>query len=172
MSGGATIWLTGLPASGKSTIAALVAAALRADGRACVVLDGDVLRRGLSADLGFSAEDRAEQARRAREIAHMLNQQGCVAIVALVSPWRADRESARRRHDGLHFGEVFVDCPLEVCQARDPKGLYRRAAAGELQGLTGFSAPYEPPLAPEVHARTSEQGPYACAAAVLQWLRP
>jgi bifunctional enzyme CysN/CysC len=149
---GATLWLTGLPGAGKSTIAMTVEARLLAAGRPAMVLDGDNLRHGLNADLGFSDRDRAENVRRVAEVAAMLNRAGVVAIVSLISPLRAARDAARRAHNGhaLPFAEVFVDVPLEVCQQRDPKGLYARARAGEIPDLTGVGSPYEAPIDPDL----------------------
>jgi adenylyl-sulfate kinase len=150
--GGATVWMTGLPASGKSTIAAAVEAHLLGEGRPAYVLDGDNLRHGLNGDLGFSAEDRAENVRRTAEVSALLADAGVVVIVALVSPYRADRDAARAAHDrrGLPFLEVHVATTLEECERRDPKGLYARARAGELSGMTGVDDPYEPPESPDV----------------------
>jgi bifunctional enzyme CysN/CysC len=149
---GATVWLTGLPSSGKSAIAAALEARLVADGRGAYLIDGVNLRHGLSGDLGFDAGSRAENVRRAGEAARMLTDAGILAIVALVSPYAEHRERVRRRHAeaGLPFLEIFVDTPLDVCEQRDPKGLYRRARAGLLRGLTGVDDPYEPPTAPDV----------------------
>ncbi len=150
--GGATVWLTGLPASGKSTVAAAVEARLLAEGRPAYLLDGDNLRHGLNGDLGFSAADRAENVRRTAEVAALLADAGVVALAALVSPYRADRDAARAAHArrGLPFLEVWVATSLEECERRDPKGLYARARAGEISGLTGVDDPYEPPSSPEV----------------------
>ena len=150
--GGATVWMTGLPASGKSTVAAAVEARLLESGRSAFVLDGDNLRHGLNGDLGFSAEDRAENVRRTAEVSALLADAGVVVLVALVSPYRADRAAARAAHDrrGLPFLEVHVATTLEECERRDPKGLYARARAGELSGMTGVDDPYEPPEAPDV----------------------
>ncbi len=150
--GGATIWMTGLPASGKSTVAAAVEARLVGEGRPAYVLDGDNLRHGLNGDLGFSAEDRAENVRRTAEVSALLADAGVVVVVALVSPYRADRAAARAVHEQreLPFLEVHVATSLEECERRDPKGLYARARAGELQHLTGVDDPYEPPDAPDV----------------------
>lgn len=152
---GATVWFTGLPASGKSTVAAAVEERLVGGGRAAYLLDGDNLRHGLNADLGFSAADRAENVRRAGEVAVLFADAGVVALVSLVSPYAADRERARQTHQsaGLPFAEVFVDTPLEECERRDPKGLYARARAGELAGMTGVDDPYEPPESPELVVR-------------------
>jgi bifunctional enzyme CysN/CysC len=149
---GATVWMTGLPGSGKSTIASGVEAALLASGRSAYILDGDNLRHGLNGDLGFSAADRAENVRRTAEVSALLADAGVVVIVALVSPYRADRANARAVHEarGLPFLEVHVATPLEECERRDPKGLYARARAGEITGLTGVDDPYEPPVSAEV----------------------
>ena len=156
--GGATVWMTGLPASGKSTIAAGVEATLLEAGRSAYVLDGDNLRHGLNGDLGFSAEDRTENVRRTAEVSALLADAGVVVLVALVSPYRADREAARAAHDrrGLPFLEVWVATSLEECERRDPKGLYARARAGELKHLTGVDDPYEPPESPDVVVRGDE----------------
>jgi adenylyl-sulfate kinase len=150
--GGATVWMTGLPASGKSTVAAGVEASLLEAGRSAYVLDGDNLRHGLNGDLGFSADDRAENVRRTAEVSALLADAGVVVLVALVSPYRADRAAARAAHDrrGLPFLEVWVATSLEECERRDPKGLYARARAGELTGFTGVDAPYEAPEDPEL----------------------
>jgi adenylyl-sulfate kinase len=149
---GATVWMTGLPASGKSTVAAAVEARLVGEGRPAYVLDGDNLRHGLNGDLGFSAEDRAENVRRTAEVSALLADAGVVVLVALVSPYRADRAAARAVHEQreLPFLEVHVATSLQECERRDTKGLYARARAGELQHLTGVDDPYEPPDAPDV----------------------
>jgi adenylyl-sulfate kinase len=149
---GATVWMTGLPASGKSTVAAAVEARLVGEARPAYVLDGDNLRHGLNGDLGFSAEDRAENVRRTAEVSALLADAGVVVLVALVSPYRADRAAARAVHEQreLPFLEVHVATSLQECERRDPKGLYARARAGELQHLTGVDDPYEPPDAPDV----------------------
>ena len=149
---GATVWFTGLSGSGKSTVADAVATALLAAGRAVYVLDGDNIRHGLNADLGFSAADRTENVRRIGEVARLMADAGLVALVPVVSPYRADRDRVRAAHGaaGLAFVEVHMATPLEVCEQRDPKGLYAKARAGELTGLTGIDDPYEPPQSPEV----------------------
>ena len=155
---GATVWFTGLPASGKSTIAAAVEERLLAAGRSAYLLDGDNLRHGLNGDLGFDAAARAENVRRAAEVARLFADAGTVAVVSLVSPYEADRAAARRLHadDGLPFVEVFVNTPLEECERRDPKGLYARARAGELKGFTGVDDPYEAPSAAEIELTPAE----------------
>ena len=149
---GATLWFTGLPASGKSTVAAAVEARLVRDGRAAYRLDGDNLRHGVCGDLGFSPEDREENVRRTAEVARLLADAGNVAVVSVVSPFEAGRRAARELHerDGLQFVEVFVNTPVEECIRRDPKGLYKRARAGELRGMTGVDAPYEAPRSPDL----------------------
>jgi adenylyl-sulfate kinase len=155
---GATLWFTGLPASGKSTVAAAFEAALVAAGRPAYLLDGDNLRHGLNGDLGFSAEDRVENMRRTAEVARLFADAGVVALVSLVSPFAAERALARARHDegGLTFLEIWVSTPLEECERRDPKGLYARARSGELPGMTGIGTPYEAPERPDLELTGSE----------------
>jgi bifunctional enzyme CysN/CysC len=164
---GATVWFTGLSGSGKSTLANAVATRLLARGRAVYVLDGDNVRHGLCADLGFSAADRAENVRRLGEVAALLADAGLTVLVPVISPYRAGRERARAVHaaTGLPFTEVHVDTPLEVCEQRDPKGLYARARTGELTGMTGIDDPYEPPAAPDVRVVPGDLD--AAVAAVL-----
>ena len=149
---GATVWFTGLSGSGKSTVANAVAEQLLAADRPAYLLDGDNVRHGLNADLGFSAADRAENVRRIGEVARLMADAGLVVRVPVISPYRADRDNVRAMHDaaGLSFVEVFVDTPLELCEQRDPKGLYAKARAGELTGMTGIDDPYESPAAPEI----------------------
>ncbi|WP_342766901.1 adenylyl-sulfate kinase [Trinickia fusca] len=150
---GGVLWLTGLPGSGKSTIARALHDHLRGQGFDAVVLDGDALRAGLNADLGFSAVDRTENLRRMAHVAALFQQQGFIAIVAAISPLRAHRDDARRIA-GTGFVEIFVDAPLEICEARDPKGLYRRARLGEIPEFTGIDAPYEAPGNPDIRLPT------------------
>jgi bifunctional enzyme CysN/CysC len=149
---GATVWLTGLSGSGKSTVAVALERLLVTSGRPAYRLDGDNLRHGLNADLGFTADDRAENVRRAGEVARLLADAGVVAIVPLISPYRAGRDASRAAHEeaGLAFLEVFVDTPIEECERRDPKGLYAKARAGEITGFTGVDDPYEAPLEPDL----------------------
>ncbi|BBW99083.1 hypothetical protein MMOR_00200 [Mycolicibacterium moriokaense] len=149
---GATIWFTGLPASGKSTIAVAVERALVEAGDVAYLLDGDNIRHGLSDDLGFSPGDRAENIRRVGHLTRLFADAGVVALASLVSPLKSDREIARALNDAakLPFIEVYVATPVEECAKRDPKGLYARARAGELKGLTGFDAPYEAPESPDL----------------------
>jgi adenylyl-sulfate kinase len=149
---GATIWFTGLPAAGKSTIAAAVEAHLVTVGRPAFMLDGDNLRHGLNGDLGFDEAARCENVRRTAHVARLLAESGTIALVSLVSPYARDREEAIAIHAAvdLPFIEVFVDAPLALCEQRDPKGLYARARSGELAGLTGVDAPYEQPANPDL----------------------
>lgn len=149
---GATVWLTGLSGSGKSTIAVEAERLLVERGRAAYLLDGDNLRHGLNGDLGFGAADREENVRRAAHVARLFADAGLVALVPLISPFRAGRDLARRVHDeaGLAFFEVFVNTPIEVCEERDPKGLYAMARRGEITGFTGVDDPYEAPEAPDL----------------------
>ena len=149
---GATVLLTGLSGSGKSTVAAAAEEALVRSGRPAVLIDGDNLRLGLSEDLGFSAADRSENLRRAGEVARLFAEAGVVSLVALISPDAADRERVRTVHEaaGVPFLEVFVNTPIDECERRDPKGLYRRARAGEIPDFTGVGAPYEAPVDPEL----------------------
>jgi adenylyl-sulfate kinase len=166
---GAVVWLTGLSGSGKSTVAAEVERLLLAGGRAAYLLDGDNLRHGLTADLGFSAADRDENVRRVGEVATLFADAGVVAVVPLISPYRAARDAVRRRVEGagLAFLEVHVATPLEVCESRDPKGLYARARSGEISGMTGVDDPYEPPAAPELVLTPDDGDPLAQAARLL-----
>ena len=145
--GGATLWFTGLPGAGKSTVAAAVEERLLQAGLPAFLLDGDNLRHGLNGDLGFDEHARSENVRRTAHVARLLAESGTIALVSLVSPYAADREIAAALHaaDDLAFIEMFVDAPLELCEQRDPKGLYARARAGELAGMTGVGAPYEAP---------------------------
>ena len=155
---GRTLWLTGLSGSGKSSLATEVERLLIESGRPAYILDGDNLRHGLNGDLGFSPDDRAENIRRTAEVAALFADAGVVVVCSLISPMRADRDAARAVHvkADLPFTEVFVDTPLAECEARDPKGLYARARAGEIAEFTGISAPYEPPLTPDLHIRPED----------------
>ena len=166
MAGGATVWFTGLSGAGKSTLADAVAARLLEDGRPAYVLDGDNVRHGLNADLGFSAADRAENVRRVGHVARLMADAGLVVLVPVISPYRADRDRVRADHEvaGLAFVEVFVDTPLELCEQRDPKGLYAQARAGSLTGMTGIDAPYEAPVSPDLRV---EPGPLDALVAVV-----
>ena len=149
---GVTVWLTGLPAAGKTTITLAAQEAIHRSGRLTCVIDGDELRKGLCSDLGFTSEDRTENVRRAAAMAAYLSKQGIVTLVALISPMRHQRLSARALHDvnGLPFVEIWVSTPVEVCRQRDPKGLYNRYHQGKMHGLTGIDDPYEPPESPDL----------------------
>lgn len=163
---GATVWLTGLSGSGKSTLAVELERQLIESGHLAYRLDGDNLRHGLNAGVGFDAAGRAEAVRRAGEAALLVAQSGVIAIVCMISPYRAGRDAVRRGHAaaGVPFLEVFVDAPLAVAEARDPKGLYARARAGEIRGFTGIDDPYESPLSPELHVQTHAETPQQCVA--------
>ena len=165
------LWLTGLPAAGKTTLAEHIAAALRGQGLAVCVLDGDEMRRGLNSDLGFSESGRDESVRRAAEVARLLLDSGIIAVAALISPFRAARQRAREAVGAGRFVEVFVDAPVEVCRERDPKGLYAKALAGEIKGLTGIDAPYEAPCEPQLHLRSDRSAPGELAGRVVDYLR-
>ena len=156
LSQGLTVWLTGLPSAGKTTLAHALEKRLLADGRRVEVLDGDVLRTHLTRGLGFSREDREENVRRIGFVAHLLSRNGVVVVVSVISPYRAVRDELRELHQGRFF-EVHVATPVDVCAERDVKGLYARQRAGELTGLTGVDDPYEPPLRPEAVIRTERQ---------------
>lgn len=151
----ATLWLTGLPASGKSTLAGALERRLLDLGRLAYRLDGDNLRHGLNGDLGFTRANRAENVRRTAHTAQLIADVGVVVLASLASPYAADRSAARVIHErvGIPFLEVFVDTPLDVCEQRDPKGLYARARRGELHGMTGIDDPYEVPVAPDLTIR-------------------
>lgn len=166
---GATVWLTGLSGSGKSTVAVELERQLLDRDRPAYLLDGDNLRHGLNGDLGFSAADRNENVRRVAQVARLFADAGVIAIVPLISPYRAARDLARRLHEAadLRFIEVFVDTPLDECERRDPKGLYARARAGEITGMTGIDDPYEPPQAPELRF-VPDDGSAAEVAAILR----
>jgi bifunctional enzyme CysN/CysC len=161
------IWLTGLSASGKSTIANQVEKRLHAEGRHTYLLDGDNVRHGLNRDLGFTEADRVENIRRIAEVARLMVDAGLIVIVSFISPFRAERRMARQLFEADEFVEVWVDTPLEECERRDPKGLYAKARRGELRNFTGIDSPYEPPEAAEVRVDTSLLSPAAAAEAIL-----
>ncbi len=169
---GATVWLTGLSGSGKSTVAVACETRLVAFERSAYILDGDNIRQGLNGDLGFSAADRAENVRRVGHLARLMADAGIVVFVPLISPYRADRDAVRVIHGAadLPFFEVFVDTPIDVCEQRDPKGLYAKARAGEITGFTGIDDPYEAPVQPELVLRPSDGTAEAMASAVLALL--
>ena len=167
---GALIWITGLSGSGKSTIAYTLEHALVQRGHLCYVLDGDNVRHGLNKDLGFSAEDRAENIRRVGEVGKLFVGAGVITVTAFISPYRADREAARETIGRDAFFEVFCNTPLEVCEQRDPKGVYKKARAGEIKGFTGIDDPYEPPQNPELVIDTSKTSPQEAAVAICELL--
>ena len=155
---GATLWFTGLSGSGKSTIAVALEAALYERGNIAYRLDGDNIRLGINKNLGFSAEDRTENIRRIGEIAKLFVDTGVFALSSFISPYRSDRDEVRQLHDAsdMTFIEVYVDCPLQEAEKRDPKGLYKKARAGEIKNFTGIDDPYEAPVNPEIHLNTAE----------------
>ncbi|KOG90280.1 adenylyl-sulfate kinase [Streptomyces varsoviensis] len=169
---GATIWLTGLPSAGKTTIAYALAERLRADGHRVEVLDGDEIREFLSAGLGFSRADRDTNVRRIGYVAGLLAANGVKALVPVIAPYADSRAAVRERHQkaGTPYLEVHVATPVEVCSVRDVKGLYAKQAAGELTGLTGVDDPYEAPAAPDLRIAAHEQGVHESAAALLALL--
>lgn len=165
-----TVWMTGLSGSGKSTIAYELASRLMQTRRACVVLDGDNIRHRLNSDLGFSESDRRENIRRTSEVARLMNDAGLIVIASLVSPRRADRALASEIVGEARFAEVYVSTALDVCEARDPNGLYRRARRGEIHDFTGVSSPYEPPLRPALELDTATLSPAEAAALLHTYL--
>lgn len=169
---GASLWLTGLSASGKSTIAMALEKILLSRGKHAYCLDGDNIRHGLNKNLGFSAEDRAENIRRIGEVTKLFADSGMITINSFISPYRVDRDQARAAHDEskIPFFEVFVHCPLEEAEKRDPKGLYKKARAGEIKGFTGIDDPYEAPESPELVLNTHQQTVEESALALLKML--
>ena len=166
------VWFTGLSGSGKSTIANLLERKLHALGRHTTMLDGDNVRHGLNRDLGFSEADRVENIRRVSEVAALMADAGLIVIVSFISPYRAERDAARAKLPAGEFLEVFVDTPLEICAARDPKGLYAKAKAGLIPNFTGIGAPYEAPLTPDIHLRSGERSAEAMAEQVAAAVLP
>ncbi|MEI8040644.1 MAG: adenylyl-sulfate kinase [Verrucomicrobiota bacterium] len=164
---GCVVWLTGLSGSGKSTVAIELERELFNLGRHACILDGDNLRHGLCSDLGFSQGDRKENIRRAGEVARLFADAGLICITAFISPYRSDRELARRTAPPGRFLEIYINAPVEVCEQRDPKGLYAKARRGEIKEFTGISAPYEIPLDPELELRTDRLGVGECVSAIL-----
>ena len=170
---GCTIWFTGLSGSGKSTIAFTLEHALVQQGRLAYVLDGDNIRHGLNKNLGFSAADRDENIRRIGEVAKLFADAGLVTITSFISPYRKDRDSVRALHTeaGLPFIEVHVNTPIETCETRDPKGLYKKARAGQLKGFTGIDDPYEAPANPELTLDATNMSPQDATVLLLDYLR-
>ena len=167
---GAVLWFTGLSACGKSTIANEVDHLLHSQGKRTYVLDGDNVRQGLNKNLGFSAEDRAENIRRIGEVAKLFCDAGVITSTAFISPYKADRDQVRELLDAGQFVEIFVDASLETCEARDPKGLYKKARAGEIKGFTGIDDPYEAPEHPELVLDSNSKDINELAAEVIAWL--
>ncbi len=170
---GCTLWFTGLPSSGKSTAAFTLEHELVKQGYLAYVMDGDNIRHGLNKNLGFSAEDREENIRRIGEVAKLFADAGVIAMTSFISPYRKDRDRARQIHvdAGIGFIEIFVDTPVELCEDRDPKGLYKKARKGEIKGFTGVDDPYEAPLHPEIVIKTGEKSPQDIAAEILAYLQ-
>lgn len=171
---GLTVWMTGLPASGKSTVGMLLERRLLERGMLCYRVDGDNLRYGLNAGLGFSPEDRAENVRRAGEACLLLADAGVIAVACFVSPYVRDRAKVRARHDAseVPFLEVFVDVPVAVAESRDPKGHYKKARAGEMKGFTGIDDPYEAPPKPDLRIETQGSSVDACVEQIVAMLTP
>ena len=169
---GATIWFTGLSGSGKSTIAVALEKALHSMGKLSYRLDGDNVRLGINKNLGFSEDDRKENIRRIGEIAKLFGDAGTISLSSFISPYKADRDEVRALHEaaGLPFVEVFVDCALSVAEERDPKGLYKKARAGEIKNFTGIDDPYEAPESPELHLRTDEMSLQEEVSLVIDYL--
>lgn len=169
---GATLWFTGLSGSGKSTVAFTLEHALIQQGRMAYALDGDNIRHGLNKNLGFSAEDREENIRRIGEVAKLFADAGIITMTSFISPYRKDRDQVRAIHkeSGLPFIEIFVSTSLETCEERDPKGLYKKARAGEIKNFTGIDDPYEAPEAPEVVIDTAKTSPQEATIQLLEYL--
>lgn len=167
---GATLWFTGLSGSGKSTLARALEEALFERGCRVYVLDGDNIRHGLNRDLGFSPEDRTENIRRIGEAAKLFTDAGTLVLTAFISPYREDRDAVRALLDDGDFVEILVECALDTCETRDPKGLYAKARSGEIPEFTGVSAPYEAPEAPELVVRTDQHDVDACVAQLIAYL--
>ena len=168
---GQVLWFTGLSGSGKSTLANEVEQALHAAGRHTFLLDGDNLRHGLNGDLGFSEADRTENIRRVAEVAKLMADAGLIVLTAFVSPFAADREKARSIVGPERFVEIYVDCPLEVCESRDVKGLYAKARQGLIPDFTGISSPFEEPKFPQIHIKSAEIDLKTCCRIVIEKLR-
>jgi adenylyl-sulfate kinase len=168
---GAVLWFTGLSGSGKSTIANAVESILYEMGRHTYLLDGDNVRMGLNSDLGFSSRDRVENIRRIGEVSKLFVDAGLIVLTAFISPFAEDREMVRRLLDDGEFVEIFVDTPLNVCEERDPKGLYKKARSGEIREFTGIDSPYEAPENPEIHLKTGSESVEASARRVVQSLK-
>ncbi|MEC1612400.1 adenylyl-sulfate kinase [Bacillus mojavensis] len=165
------LWLTGLSGSGKSTIANAAARELFEQGYQVIVLDGDNIRHGLNKDLGFSDEDRKENIRRIGEVAKLFVQQGTIVITAFISPFREDRDQVRQLVQAGEFNEVYIKCDLEICEQRDPKGLYKKARNGEIQFFTGIDSPYEEPEAPELVLDSGQYDREECKNQLIEFVK-
>ena len=168
---GTVLWITGLSGAGKTTLANRLERQLFDQNKLVYVLDGDKIRQGLSSDLGFSIEDRFENIRRIGEVARLFADSGLIVLVAFISPFRKARDSVRLAMAPGKFVEIFVDSPVDVCEKRDVKGLYKKARAGIIEDFTGISSPYEPPLFPEIHLRTDKQTIDECVNTVIDYLK-
>lgn len=168
---GVTLWFTGMPSSGKSTVAVALEKKLHQQNCRTYILDGDNIRHGLNKDLGFSPQDRNENIRRIGEVANLLRDAGVINMVAFISPYRSDRKMARDlSHNDGTFIEIFVDCPLAECEERDPKGLYKKARSGIIKEFTGVNAPYEAPENPEIHLLTGQHSLDECVSQIMDYL--
>ena len=167
---GLTIWFTGLSSAGKSTLAVATEENLYERGYHTYILDGDNIRHGLNKNLGFSPEDRTENIRRISEVAKLFLDAGIINLTAFISPYRKDRQAARELSNDGSFIEVFVDCPVDVCEQRDPKGAYKKAREGIIKEFTGISAPYEAPENPEIHLRTDKISVEECVEVIIDYL--
>jgi len=165
-----TIWFTGLPSSGKSTLAVALEEVLFERGYRTYILDGDNIRHGLNKNLGFSPEDRTENIRRIGEVAKLFRDAGVISMTAFISPYRRDRQIARELSNDKSFIEAFVNCPVEICEQRDPKGAYKKAREGIIKDFTGVNAPYEPPEDPEIHLRTDKMSVEECVQVIIDYL--
>ncbi len=165
------LWFTGLSGSGKSTIANAVESKLYEMGKHTYLLDGDNIRMGLNAGLGFSEEDRAENIRRIGEVSKLFVDAGLIVLSAFISPFQKERDRVRAMVEDGEFIEIFVDAPLEICESRDPKGLYKKARSGEIAEFTGISSPYEAPKNPEIHIRNDKRDIEECAGEVIEYLK-
>jgi adenylylsulfate kinase len=169
---GLLIWFTGLSGSGKSTVANLLERKLYEKGIHTFILDGDNIRSGLNSDLDFSSESRKENIRRIGEVSNLFVNNGTVALSAFISPFRSDRDQVRSIVGSDRYLEIFVDCPLEVCEERDVKGLYKKARAGEISNFTGISSPFEAPENPDVHLRTDKDSKEDCVTKIMDVILP
>jgi len=167
---GVTVWFTGMPAAGKSRLAVETEEILHRKGCRTYILDGDNIRHGLNRNLGFSPEDRTENIRRIGEVAKLFRDCGVINLVAFISPYRADRQAARGADEEKNFIEVFVDCPVEVCEQRDPKGMYKKARQGMIKDFTGISSPYEVPENSEIHLHTDKTSVEECVQIIVSYL--